>query len=679
MVGSQQTDLIHFKMVFLGLVFCSLLSIAFSSPSLGFAQEPSIQSDSEGPETAASNEEVFLDQSRALLEQGHAQEALTLLERFLFQYPDSFLLADVYLQFAAVHAQMGELRMTIEALNAFLQNFPEESRVNDARLLLSDAYLTLGDLKGVMALWADIPGNEEIKVEVYDKVAQAYIEQQDYLHAVHVLIQMNPLIVDPEKTDLVRNDAIRIIQDKLQEAELHSLIKEYNQSFPADEAIIRLAEMYGAQSDHYREERELKRFISLFPNHAAANAVKKQRDEINYKIKTHRFLIGAAFHLSGNFAVFRENALNGAQLALEEFKELHPDSSVGLAVKDLDENPETAEATLEAWLDEFRPVAIIGPLLSRVVERITPIVEKAGLPLITPGATASRLSGLGNGIFRNAATPRFQCHAIAEYGVISLGLKRFAILFPKEDFGMKWAKCFSEEVERLGGEIVHAEPYPLNVTDFSPVIRSLKEADLKQGGVVETREEKRRQREISYTPGFQAIFLPGDAKKVGLMIPQLAFHNMNNTMLLGTSGWNSPEFVKLAGSYAEGATFIDAFFRESPEPAVQDFVGRYRTRFQQEPDLFAAQAYDAVRLILTAMEEGALTPRDIREVIAKVKNFPGASGLIYEVKEGEIIKKPFFVQVHKRKFIQIESSFNSNLLMPPPLPANELREEALQD
>jgi branched-chain amino acid transport system substrate-binding protein len=148
--------------------------------------------------------------------------------------------------------------------------------------------------------------------------------------------------------------------------------------------------------------------------------------------------------------------------------------------------------------------------------------------------------------------------------------------------------------------------------------------------------------------------LPGDAQKVGLLIPQLAFHNIKDTVLLGTSGWDTPDLVRLAGPYAEGATFIDGFFRESPELIVREYVRRYRLKFQQEPDLFAAQAYDATRLILSALEGGAMTSQEIREAISKSKNFPGASGLIYEVKEGEIVKKPFFVQVHKKKFVQVE-------------------------
>lgn len=671
MIRFLQKRLNQFEMFSTGPILWTLFIIVLNPPSVGSAENRLLESDLTSTQSTDPDEELLLEQSRPFLEQGNIEQALASLENFLLRYPNSTLLPDVYLQIAAANRQQGELKRTVEALKAFLQNFPEEARLNDVRLQLSETYLALGDLNEVMAFWAEVPGNEEKKIEVYRKIAEAYTKQQDYLNALRVFVQIKELVLDPETNDAVRNEAVFIVRDKLQEDELQAIIKEYSKRFPADEAMLRLAELYDDKGDYYREERELKRYLSLFQNHFPSVMVKNKIDQIKDNIKSNRYLIAVALHLSGDLAVFRENALNGAQLALEEFKESLPGASVGLAVKDLGENSSSLEASLAAWLDEYRPVAMVGPLMSKVVERVTPIIEKAGLPLITPGATVSHLSGLGNGVFRNAITTRFQCHAITEYAVVTLGLKRFAVLFPNESYGIKWAKCISKEVLKLGGEIVHAEPYSINATDFSPAIRRLKETDLKKGGITEIQDQRRKNREISYSPGFQGIFLPGDAEKVGLLIPQLVFHNINETVLLGTSGWNTPQFVRLVGSYAEGATFIDGFFQESPDPTVQNFVGRYRTRFQQEPDLFSAQAYDATRLILTALEGGAETPQEIKEVITKVKNFPGASGLIYGVKNGEMIKKPFFVQVHKRKFVQIDGPFRTNSSASLPLSSSE--------
>lgn len=599
------------------------------------------------------NEKSLLDQAKVYSSQGNHERALASLEQLLLNYPNSALLPDVYLQFGEIYANKGELKRVVEVLKTFLERFPKEPRLSEVRLKLSDTFMALGDLKEVLSLWRDIPGEEPSKIAVYDKLAEAFAGKNDYLIVVQVLMEKKALLVDPALNDKARADIVSMVHEKFQEKELQSIIKQFGANFPSDEAIIRLVGFYHNKEDYYREEREIKRFLSLFSAHPFVPQARTLVAEMKEKIKSARYLIAVVLPLSGRLAPFGNTALNGAQLALQLFKESLPGASVNLVVKDLEEEPAFHQNNFENWLEEYRPVAAVGPLLSKEVDRIAPILDKAGLFLITPGATATHLNSLGNAVFRNAVTSRAQCSAIAQYAVTELTLKQFAILFPKESLGAEWVKCFSEEVAKLGGEIVHAEPYPLNDTDFSEPIRSLKEADLKKNGVVEIAEEGRKKREISYTPGFQAIFLPADAQKAGLIIPQLVFHNIKGVMLLGSGGWNAPEFLKLVGPYAEGATFVDGFFQGSPEPAVRKFVNQYRAKFQQEPDQFAAQAFDATRLILAALEGGALTSQEIKTFIANTKNFPGASGLIYEVRDGEFIKKPFFIQIQKGKWVQI--------------------------
>lgn len=598
-------------------------------------------------------EKSSFDQAKAASTSGNAEVALPSFEQFVLKFPNSALLPDVYAELGGLYSKRGEMKRAVEALKTVLDRFPRHPRADEARLQLSEVYLMLGDLKGTMGLWEDLPGQESAKMLVYEQVAQAYLDRNELLEGIQVLMKKKGLMVDPVANSAVREAVVSIVKDKLQEKDLQSVVKQYGASFPADEALIRLIGLYDRRGDYYREEREIKHFLSGFPNHLFTGEARQLVGQIREKIKTQRYLIGVALPLSGRLAPFGNNALNGIQLALQQFKESLPGASVGLVVRDLDEDGKRSQEILAEWLDDFRPIAMIGPLLSKEVDRIAPVAEKADLALITPGATAARLSSLGKSVFRNAMTARFQCHAIAEYAVAQMNLKRFAVLFPKETSGAEWLKCFSEEVSRLGGEIVHAEPYPVSETDFTATIRRLKEADLKKNGVVEIVQEGRRKREVAYSPGFDAVFLPGDADKAGLMIPQLVFHNIKDIPLLGTSGWNTPEFLKLVGPYAEGATFIDGFFAGSPDPMVRKFVGQYRAKFQQEPDLFAAQAFDAARLVLAALEGGALTPREVKAALAKTKDFQGVSGLVSEIRDGEVLKKPILIQVQKGKLVQV--------------------------
>jgi len=328
-------------------------------------------------------------------------------------------------------------------------------------------------------------------------------------------------------------------------------------------------------------------------------------------------------------------------------------ASVGLVVRDVGGDSSHLRMPFDAWLNEYSPVAVVGPLLSKEVNRIAPIVEKANLALITPGATARHLNSLGTSVYRSAVTNRFLCHAIAEYSVLQLSIERFAVLYPEERLGQRWIDCFSKGVEDLGGKVVLSQPYPLDNTDFSKTILQLKKDDLEKDGFIELVENEDGSSEKFYTPGFESIFLPADAVRAGLIIPQLVFHDFNEVKLLGTNSWNTTEFLDLAGPYAEGVVFVDGFFKGSPDPIVQGFVRQYRKRFNDEPDLFAAQAFDATRLVLAALRGGAETPHQVKAAIDGAIDFPGVSGFIYEILDGEVIKEPFYIEVQGGEFVQV--------------------------
>lgn len=624
----------------------------------------------------SSDEQHLLDQAKSYFDQGNNELAHTSLEQFLLKYPNSNLLPDVYLLLSAVYTRTEQLKRSIEVLKTFLDQFPNESRAGQVRLMLSDIYFDSEAFKEVFSFWKDIPGEEGSKSLVYEKLAKAYSEREDYLNALVVLMEKKVLVIDPVTNEVVRNDVISIIRNRLGEEELYHIIKEFKSEFPADEAMIRLIELYDGSGDYYRGGREIKQFVSLFPMHPFAPRARNLLDSLKDKVKSSRFLIGVMLPLSGKLAPFGETALNGTELALHFFQEELPGASVGLVVKDLKEaiRPDESrgirdpfQAVIEDWLEEYRPIAVIGPLLSREVSRVAPMVERADVALITPAATARRLISLGENVFRNAVTNRFLCRAIAEYAVVHMSLRHFGVFFPDERTGEQWVHCFSKAVTELGGEVVHAEPYPMNNSDFSRAILRLKKADLSKYGAIEVVEElveteegeqeegkdPERREETLYIPGIDAIFLPGDARITGLIVPQLLFHGFEGVTLLGERGWNSPRFLKLVGPYAEGAVFVDGFFKDSPDPLTQRFVHEYQRKYHQDPDVFAAQAFDAVRIILTALQGGALTPEAIRESISNMTNFPAVSGYIYEVRDGDMIKKPFFIKIKNKRFLQV--------------------------
>lgn len=86
--------------------------------------------------------------------------------------------------------------------------------------------------------------------------------------------------------------------------------------------------------------------------------------------------------------------------------------------------------------------------------------------------------------------------------------------------------------------------------------------------------------------------------------------------------------VKVAGEANLNNTyFTNHYSVEDKNPKVQEFVKAYKAKYNKEPDAFAALAYDAVQLLVQAIKDANSTnPEDIKNALAKIKDFEGVTG-----------------------------------------------------
>jgi branched-chain amino acid transport system substrate-binding protein len=109
--------------------------------------------------------------------------------------------------------------------------------------------------------------------------------------------------------------------------------------------------------------------------------------------------------------------------------------------------------------------------------------------------------------------------------------------------------------------------------------------------------------------------------------------------------------VSWAKEAAEGIFLPAAFVASEPIPVVQDFVGKYRRRNNNEtPDHYAAQAYDAVKLIASVVRRGGRTPAALRSGLQGVRRFPGVTGEITFDRFGVPERPVAIATVHAGRF-----------------------------
>lgn len=240
-----------------------------------------------------------------------------------------------------------------------------------------------------------------------------------------------------------------------------------------------------------------------------------------------------------------------------------------------------------------------------------------------------------------------QIKSLVKYTFENLGLTSFAILYPDDSYGTEMMNLFWDEVVNYGGEIRGVEFYDTAQTDFGKEIKSIVHLD--------SQETEENSEEAEPFIDFDALFIPDSASRILMIAPQLAFYDVTNIQLLGTSRWNSPELLDIDSKNIEGAIFTDGFFLESDSPLVREFIDRFYTALGREPGNLEALAYDAARIIVTVMTEMHTEVRgDLRDNLLLLEDYPGITGITSFSETGDAEKTLYILMVSDNEIEQIQ-------------------------
>ncbi|WP_221038928.1 ABC transporter substrate-binding protein [Gelria sp. Kuro-4] len=340
--------------------------------------------------------------------------------------------------------------------------------------------------------------------------------------------------------------------------------------------------------------------------------------------------IGTVGPLSGNAATYGQSTKHGVEIAVDEVNkaggisgtqvELVPEDSRG-------DQTEAANATRKL-VEQDKVVAIVGAVLSSETLSGGPIANDAKVPMISSSSTAPGIPDIGPYIFRNCISDNVQAAQLAEYAVQELKVKRFAVMFTNNDYGMALRDGFTAKAKELG-EVVAVEAYTDGDANFSAQLTKI----------------KAQNPDALYIGGYytEAAKIAQQAKEMGLKV-----------QLLGADGFYSSKLTELGGDAVEGAVFTAGFYSGDTSPAVQNFVAAYKAKFNEEPDMFAAQAYDAAKIVLEAIKKaGSTDTTKIQAALAATRDFPGITGTTSFTANGDAEKDIVILKVEQGKFVRV--------------------------
>jgi branched-chain amino acid transport system substrate-binding protein len=248
-------------------------------------------------------------------------------------------------------------------------------------------------------------------------------------------------------------------------------------------------------------------------------------------------------------------------------------------------------------------VAFLGSIRSTQVHAMAPDVLKVGKPVMI-GGTDPALTHMGNPwLFRFRPNDSYSGSVIAEYGVKTLGKKKWAIVHSTDAFGTAGGKALTTALAKIDGATVALDQgYANQSQDFTPVVLAIKQSGADILGSYFTFEND------------LGVFAR-QLRQLGVTIPYVGSPSIVNVTA-----------TKLAGPALYG-TFGVADYAEESSDASRAFGKLYRDTAKVAPDNQSSWTYDAITILCMAIKKAGKTdPSAIREAILAIRNHQGAEG-----------------------------------------------------
>lgn len=341
----------------------------------------------------------------------------------------------------------------------------------------------------------------------------------------------------------------------------------------------------------------------------------------NKAATTGEILVGEYGSFTGAQATFGISTSNGIKMAFDEKNKAGGVKGRQLKLISLDDQGKQDEAAsaVTRLINQNNVIAVLGEVASSNTKAAAPIAQAAGIPMVSPSSTSVDVTAIGDQIFRVCFIDPFQGMVMAKFATENLKVKNVAILRDlKSDYSMGLANAFKKKFEEFGGKIVADQSYQGGDSDFKAQLTQVKSAKP------------------------EAIFVPGYYTDVGLIARQAKGLSLT-VPLLGGDGWDSSKLSEIGGEAINGNYFSNHYSSESTDPVVVEFLKKYKERYNETADGLAALGYDAAKILIAAMERtGDLTSKNIRDELAKTKDFQGVTGKI-SIDENRNATKPAVV------------------------------------
>ncbi len=344
---------------------------------------------------------------------------------------------------------------------------------------------------------------------------------------------------------------------------------------------------------------------------------------------TQDIYIGVLLPLTGTYAHFGKQALNGIRLAMSEQKQ----GNLHLYIKDTGDGIDAAIAAYKS-LNEQGVDWIIGPLLSKHTGALLPYLKK-NIPIISL-SKQNNLAGASPALFVHNTAKNTQAVFMAQNS-INQGMQRMAVIHGNSQSETNEADAFADEFTRLGGEITSNIALNENNLDQRDVLNDLREKSDDEALLEELLSDlalfsPELNLEVHMPAGIDGLYIATSGKQVSELAGQLAYVDIRNIPMLGSSRWMDGHLLDDRGRNLSSARFIQ---NKTNYQDISNFLEEYREIWGQgQPKKLFVIAYDSTRIATLLGSRLGLHGHSAMQAMHDSEGFPNKSGHVYFDKFG---------------------------------------------
>lgn len=339
--------------------------------------------------------------------------------------------------------------------------------------------------------------------------------------------------------------------------------------------------------------------------------------------------IGATMPLTGYAASYGEDAKRGVELAIDQVNAAGGirGKKVEAIFEDDGGAGKMGVAAIQKLVTIDKVQVIVDGMMSATALPAAPICRENKVVFIGTLTSHPEVTSPGGYIYRIAASDVINANAAAKFVYNVLKKRRGGGLFATTDYGVRFKKIVQERFEKLGGSWLVSDEFPQGATDYRTQLAKIKEKNP------------------------EVLFVVATHKEAAQMLRQMVELKFRPVMI-GTSFFDDPTLIELAGDAAEGVYFTTgAGTVMGMESKLKDFAAAFKAKFGKDPAICAKHFYDATNLAIEAIKSGGETGPEIDKAMAKTKDYLGVTGSVTFNAIGDRIFPTTLKKIEKGKFV----------------------------